>query len=244
MRRRGLVAMLVLAGGAMPGLALAQGASPPPLQVGTRPITSPPPLPIPPLPADGKPHSATPMGNPGGWVTNNDYPSRALREQREGATGFQLSITPEGRVSGCVITSSSGSPDLDATTCSLMMRRGRFRPASDADGKPVAGTYTSRIRWIIPAAVELPRVELAQHPVPGQSVITYTIGVDGRASDCQLVSGPDPARFMPFSMPCASNQVFPVYLDAKGQPVPRKVRLVLTVSLPAATPPATRKKRR
>ena len=131
--------------------------SPPPVTVVTTP---PPPAPIIPVaiqappsapPPPPKPVKAlTPKGNPANWVTNNDYPTRALRENRSGVTGFRLSVGADGRATGCDITSSSGSPDLDSTACSLLMRRAKFQPGQDSNGNPTGGVYSSRFRWVIP----------------------------------------------------------------------------------------------
>ena len=96
------------------------------------------------------PKSAAPRGNPGGWVTTNDYPSRELRRGDEGTTGFRLTVGRDGRVTDCTITTSSGSDGLDAATCKLMSKRARFDPATGGDGKPVAGTYQNRVKWEIP----------------------------------------------------------------------------------------------
>ncbi len=100
-------------------------------------------------PPKGPTSPAKPKGNPGGWVTNDDYPTRAMREERQGTTGFRLTVSPDGRPTSCDITSSSGSPDLDSTACSLLMRRAKFSPALE-DGKPVSGSWSSRFRWVIP----------------------------------------------------------------------------------------------
>ncbi|MFZ1476408.1 MAG: TonB family protein, partial [Sphingorhabdus sp.] len=70
------------------------------------------PTPAPLPPAQMK--AAEPKGNPGGWITTADYPSRALGEKRQGITAFRLTISPEGKVSDCFISESSGHPDLDA----------------------------------------------------------------------------------------------------------------------------------
>jgi protein TonB len=130
--------------------------APPPVTVVTTP---PPPAPVIPVavpappsaPPAPKPVKAlVPKGNPANWVTNNDYPTRALRENRSGVTGFRLSVGADGRPTGCDITSSSGSPDLDSTACSLLMRRAKFQPGQDADGNPTGGVYSSRFRWVIP----------------------------------------------------------------------------------------------
>lgn len=113
----------------------------------------PPPLPpviqAPPAPRF-TPTGAIPRGNPGSWATTNDYPSRALREERAGTTGFRVSVGADGRATDCQITSSSGHADLDEATCKNVMRRARFTPAKDGDGQPTTGTYSNRIRWVIP----------------------------------------------------------------------------------------------
>lgn len=109
-----------------------------------------PPAPAPAPPPAAPPKAAVPRGNPASWATANDYPSRALREEREGTTGFRVSVTPDGRVGDCQVTSSSGHSDLDEATCANITRRARFTPAKDGSGNAVTGTYSSRIRWVIP----------------------------------------------------------------------------------------------
>lgn len=132
---------------------------PPPLE--TTPVPMPPPpiqqLPIqaPPAPAAPpppriQPKKAVPKGSPASWATTNDYPTRALREERAGTTGFRVSVGPDGRVTSCSVTSSSGSPDLDEATCSNVTRRARFSPATDGEGNPTTDSYSNRIRWVIP----------------------------------------------------------------------------------------------
>ncbi|MCB2059276.1 MAG: energy transducer TonB [Novosphingobium sp.] len=122
--------------------------APPPIQTVTTP---PPPAPIvlaPPAPAPPPPppKPATPRNDPGSWATPNDYPSRALREERTGTTGFRVTIDDNGRVANCTITSSSGHSDLDEATCKFVTRRARFRKPSDGYGS----VYSNRVRWVIP----------------------------------------------------------------------------------------------
>jgi protein TonB len=97
-----------------------------------------------------QPKSASPRGNPGSWANANDYPSRALREEKEGVTRFSVQIDANGRVTSCNVTGSSGTPELDSTTCSLIQRRARFNPATDGEGKPTSGSWSSSVRWQIP----------------------------------------------------------------------------------------------
>jgi protein TonB len=131
--------------------------APPPVQtVVTPPPVAPvvpvlaPPAPVAPPPPRVQPKSAQPKGNPGNWATTNDYPTRALREEREGTTSFRVTVGPDGRVTSCDITGSSGSDDLDAATCANVTRRARFNPATDGEGNPTTGSYSNRVRWVIP----------------------------------------------------------------------------------------------
>ncbi|TXH16254.1 MAG: energy transducer TonB [Gammaproteobacteria bacterium] len=114
------------------------------------PVIVAPPAPIAAPPPRVQPKQATPKGNPANWATTNDYPTRALREEREGTTGFRVTVGADGRVTSCSITSPSGSPDLDEATCSNVTRRARFNPATDGEGNPTTGQYSSRVRWVIP----------------------------------------------------------------------------------------------
>jgi protein TonB len=119
-------------------------------RVTTVDINEPPPPPPDTPPPRFTPKSPQPKGNPGSWQSPDDYPSRALREEREGVTGVSVSVSAEGRVAGCSVTRSSGSPDLDDAACRLITRRGRFNPATDGEGKPTSGTWNSSVRWQIP----------------------------------------------------------------------------------------------
>ena len=101
------------------------------------------------IPADPfyDPRAVTPIGGPGRWMTNDDYPAAAMREQREGNAGFRLTIDPAGLVTDCEITESTGHSDLDAETCAVIKRRARFNTAPDEGGPRF---YENRIRWQIP----------------------------------------------------------------------------------------------
>lgn len=135
--------------------------APPPIQ--TQPtipppappvLRVPPPAPVAPPPAPPAPPAVavkvSPRGNPQSWVTNDDYPTRAMREERQGVTRFSVSVDASGRVSNCSVTGSSGSPDLDSTACSLIQRRARFNPAKDTSGAGIPSTWSSSFRWQIP----------------------------------------------------------------------------------------------
>jgi protein TonB len=93
---------------------------------------------------------ARPLGQPGTWVGESDYPTGELRLGHAGAVGFSLTIGSAGQVTGCTVTRSSGYRALDEATCRLLARRARFEPARDEQGLPAAGAYASTVRWQIP----------------------------------------------------------------------------------------------
>lgn len=91
--------------------------------------------------------SAPPRGNPASWVTNDDYPPTARRAGEEGSVDVEVAIDATGRISACKVVKSSGSSVLDAATCSLVQRRGRYQPATDSSGSPTTATATLTYRW-------------------------------------------------------------------------------------------------
>ena len=136
----------IVAPPAAPRAPIQQVRTPPPAPAPVAPA----PAPVPPPPPPPQRANPEPRGNPGNWANANDYPSRALREEREGTTSFRVTVGANGRVADCQITGSSGHSDLDAATCKNIKRRARFRPSLDSQGNKTTGTWASRVRWQIP----------------------------------------------------------------------------------------------
>jgi protein TonB len=132
---------------APPAITTVASAPPPPPVVVPLATAAPPPAPPPPR---FSPKAPVPRGNPGAWASSDDYPSGPLRREQEGVTRFRVSVGADGRVTGCEVTGSSGVPELDSATCSLVSRRGRFTPATDGEGNPTTGSWGSSVRWQIP----------------------------------------------------------------------------------------------
>ena len=118
---------------------------PPPAPVFT---TAAPPPPPPPAPSQAR--GARPKGQ-GSWAARiqDNYPSAALRKEIEGTVGVRVTVGPDGRVSGCTVSGSSGSGDLDSAACDGMTRYARFEPALDAGGNPTTGSFSTRIVYKI-----------------------------------------------------------------------------------------------
>jgi len=132
--------------------------APPPIQTQpTIPPPSPPALRIPPPAPAGPPPAPPAPSKARGARTKNErswaariqenYPARALREEIEGTVGVRVTVTADGRATGCSVTASSGSDILDAAACAGMERYARFEPALDDAGNPTSGSYSTRITY-------------------------------------------------------------------------------------------------
>jgi protein TonB len=64
-----------------------------------------------------------------------------------GSVGVSIRVTPDGRATNCRIVRSSGSPVADSLMCQLTEEYVRFRPALDAQGRPIAQDVTWYPNW-------------------------------------------------------------------------------------------------
>lgn len=113
-----------------------------------------PPTPLPTPTASSKPtfrpKGAIPKGNPGGWLSTDDYPLKAERLKHEGQTSYRLTLDAGGKVTGCTVTKSSGWDELDAAACRLLPQRARFNAARDDTGAATSGSYEGTVLWRLP----------------------------------------------------------------------------------------------
>ena len=80
-------------------------------------------------------------------ISPGDYPPEILRRWRRGTRiSVRLRIQPNGRPSQCDVMRGYGDPVADQWTCSLLMQRGVFRPATNARGEPVADWVGYEVR--------------------------------------------------------------------------------------------------
>ena len=80
-----------------------------------------------------------------GRLMDRDYPRAA--SPAEGWVYVRFTVDASGRARGCRIDRSSGSALLDATTCRLIERRFRYRPARDASGRATAQETGLSFYW-------------------------------------------------------------------------------------------------
>jgi protein TonB len=83
-----------------------------------------------------------------GAILPSDYP-RDLRERGIGGrVGILFTVGPDGRVTSCTVTRSSGVPELDGLTCRLIQQRFRYRPSTDRYGRPIADEVEGEQDWV------------------------------------------------------------------------------------------------
>jgi TonB family protein len=97
------------------------------------------------------PEQAKPRGDPSNWLTVDDYPPPARRENHSGAAVLQLEIDRKiGRPLSCKVTNSSGFELLDTESCKIISRRARFWPQVTPKGAGVPLSYYVRVVWLAP----------------------------------------------------------------------------------------------
>ncbi len=200
----------------------------------------------------------TPKGHPGSWVTSDDYPAAALQAELSGRSEFKLSINKWGVVADCEITSSSGSAELDEATCKNVAFRAKFYPATDKDAKPIAGTYSNRVRWEVPKddpilpdekytsdddlsdtkvspPAAAPREKRPQtFKETGFFEVEYIVSTDGTVKEC-MESGELFQIMGEKEKICdqveRDGKLSDPYRDASGKPVEKKVKVRMDVKV-------------
>ena len=134
---------------------------PPSLADGTPPpVVAPTAVPAPRIELANGPDAGTGASAPGGararvsplasYLSADDYPAVALRNNEQGTVSVLLDVNAAGRVVSCCVIESSGSATLDSTTCRIMRSRPRYTPARNPRGVAVADRDRATVRWQLP----------------------------------------------------------------------------------------------
>lgn len=81
---------------------------------------------------------------------SDDYPNAALAKSSQGKARVRLRIDPNGQVGQCTVMHSSGSKPIDDKTCEVYRLRYRYKPALDANDKPMTSFAVAVVTWVIP----------------------------------------------------------------------------------------------
>lgn len=82
-----------------------------------------------------------------GAIYPSDYPKHLGNAGIGGRVEFFFTVGSNGRVTGCIVTRSSGVPELDSLTCRLVEQRFRYRPSTDRYGRPIADEVDGDYVW-------------------------------------------------------------------------------------------------
>ena len=122
-----------------PTIVMQEAPTPPPIP----PVIQAPPPPAPPPPPRKVQSATSAKGDLRTLFSADDYPAAAQSAGAEGTAQAQLSIGPDGRVTGCNLTRSTGNGALDSATCNILRRRAKFTPARDSNGNATSDTITT-----------------------------------------------------------------------------------------------------
>lgn len=84
-----------------------------------------------------------------GRIRDSDYPKAEAEAGVGGTVSVRYAVETNGRATGCIVTQSSGSADLDAVTCHLVEDRFRYRPSMTPQGRPVRSIIIENHHWVI-----------------------------------------------------------------------------------------------
>ena len=176
-----------------------------------------------------------PAANPGSWITADDYPPDAIRNNRTGRVVAKVGINANGQVVSCIVLISSGTTSLDNKTCEIAIARGTFNPATDAKGDKISSTYLLPVNWQIPdhpAGV----VDLSKGPKTAAMEVETVIGEDGSLVSCKTIvhseaATPDPCAMAVIGSPTHTNY------RLNGQPVRTTVRQRVSSTVTATPAP-------
>jgi hypothetical protein len=95
------------------------------------------------------PRPASSVRSLASYVSDQDYPTQPLSENQGGTTAFMLMVGETGVLEDCMVEETSGIAAIDAVSCGILLQRAKFKPATDASGKPIRSVLSSRITWRI-----------------------------------------------------------------------------------------------
>lgn len=90
--------------------------------------------------------AAAPASNPQNWISPGYFPENMLKQHRSGTVHFRLMVDTQGKPTGCVV--QTGDDAFNNLTCTALMKRARFTPALDANGKPIPSYYANAVHWL------------------------------------------------------------------------------------------------
>ena len=123
----------------------------------------------------------------------DDYPQASLRRGESGYARIAVTVSPEGKPIGCSVIVSTDYPDLDARSCAVMLKRGRFTPAVNEKGQASYAIYRQTVPWFTADTAQEMRATVGQYTVPNDIDIEVMVN----KLPAGLVPGQPLARALP-----------------------------------------------
>ncbi len=100
--------------------------------------------------------------SPNEWFNSKDSPKTALRVAESGPITYTIDVAPDGSPVRCYTVSMA---DLDQKVCEIVMKRARFQPARDEQGRPAFGVHERVASFLMPGRGR-------QRPDPAKLVVS------------------------------------------------------------------------
>jgi hypothetical protein len=91
-----------------------------------------------------------PKDSPGNWVVADDYPREMVHKGQQGLVWFRLNVDEQGIPTACEIQQKTDPPAFGDIVCRLVMKKARFHPAINAEGKPMKSYWRTSVRFTLP----------------------------------------------------------------------------------------------
>lgn len=90
---------------------------------------------------------AMPVSPTSTWFNTNDYPLALAYTFKSGGVIARLDISDKGEINACHVMEAGGDPAFEHLTCEVAKKNGRFTPAIDKTGKPIATYFVLPVMW-------------------------------------------------------------------------------------------------
>lgn len=98
-----------------------------------------------------------PVEDPQRWSSTEAFPASERQRWGTGLNTVRLAIDATGKATSCHVQRASAGEAFNTAACNLLMSKGRFRPAIDADGRPVASYWVKNFRFQLGPMIRIPQ---------------------------------------------------------------------------------------
>lgn len=89
-----------------------------------------------------------PVSSPGNWIKSSEYPTKMLAANQPAIVEFRLEVDEAGNATQCHIQQTTRPKEFDNAVCKGIMKRAKFVPALDAEGKPLRSYYQNTVKFM------------------------------------------------------------------------------------------------